>query len=266
MIKERVLEGLPLNDVFVFDIHGHLGKNNQMQHPASDAENIIATMDRLGINSMCVSSIEALNTHPDFGNSFIQTITEKYSGRFYGYVAATPHDKNYRFEKFFSKYSNMLGIKIHATMNQTTLSNLGYLPYLEFANSKQIPILFHTWIAEEVRQAAFWAENFRNCPIILAHAGLTDYAAQQEVISSIKKYENIYIDTAISSTYDGALEWIVKQVGADRVLYGSDAVFFDCRHTFGRVALSRISDIDKCKILGNNALRLFSIQIPKEKE
>lgn len=257
MIREKVLKGLPLDDVYVFDIHGHLGNNNQMQHPSSDAQNIIATMDKLGVNAICVSSIEALNTHPEFGNNLIQAITEKFAGRIYGYVVATPHDKNYHFEKFFSESNRMLGIKIHAMMNHSTLSNPGYLPYLEFANSKQIPILFHTWTAVEVKQAVIWAENFRDCPIIFAHAGLTDYAAKQEVIRSIQKYENIYIDTAISSTYDGALEWIIKQVGADRVLYGSDAVFFDCRHTFGKIALSHISENDKCKIFGGNAFHLF---------
>ena len=70
---------------------------------------------------------------------------------------------------------------------------------------------------------------------------------------------SVFIDTTISSTYEGAIEWIVSKVGADRVLYGSDIPFFDCRQTFGKLALSKLSETDKIKIYGENAKKIFGI-------
>jgi len=42
-------------------------------------------------------------------------------------------------------------------------------------------------------------------------------------------------------------------VGADRVLYGSDFITFECSHILGRVAMSRLSDDEKEKIFSGNA-------------
>lgn len=259
MIRDYALEGLPLNDIFVFDVHGHLGNAQNMQIPNPTASSMIRTMDQLGVNGICVSSISSLNTHCRYGNDEILSITQQHPNRIYGYVSATPYDPEFSFQNYFTENSGMLGIKIHAMMNHTTISDPGYLPYLEYANSHRLPVLFHAWTLEEVTHAAALAEHFKECPLILAHAGLTDYSAKTAAIEAIKKYENVFLDTAISSTYDGAIEWIVSKVGASRILYGSDCMFFDCRHTFGKLALSHLSEQEKIMIFGENAKTLLSI-------
>ena len=120
-------------------------------------------------------------------------------------------------------------------------------------------MLFHAWEAGEVKQAVEIAANYKNAKIILGHSGHTALGAKLAAIDGIRKYENIFVDTAISSTYEGAIEWIVSKVGADRVLYGSDMPYFDCRQTFGKLGLSKLSESDKIKIYGENARRLFGI-------
>lgn len=259
MIREYALEGLPLNDIYIFDVHGHLGSARNMQIPAPTASSLIRTMDQLGVNAICVSSIPSLSTDCRYGNDQIQAATQQHPKRIYGYVSATPYDPGFQFQNYFTDKTGMLGIKIHAMMNQTSINDPGYLPYLEFANLYRLPVLFHAWTLEEVTQASKLAEQFNNCPLILAHAGLTAYAAKTAAIEAVKKYENIFLDTAISSTYDGAIEWIVSKVGASRVLYGSDCMFFDCRHTLGKMALSHLSDYEKELIFGLNAKNLFDV-------
>ena len=68
-----------------------------------------------------------------------------------------------------------------------------------------------------------------------------------------KKYDNIYVDTAISYSFEGAIEYMVSKVGAEKILYGSDMAFFDCRQTIGKIGLAKISESDKVKIFGENA-------------
>ena len=97
------------------------------------------------------------------------------------------------------------------------------------------------------------AERYPNARFILAHAALTNTAAKKALIEGMKKFDNVVCDTAISDTYDGALEWIVDKVGVDRVLYGSDFITFECSHILGRVAMSRLTDDEKEKIFSLNA-------------
>ncbi|MBR5427451.1 MAG: amidohydrolase family protein, partial [Clostridia bacterium] len=47
--------------------------------------------------------------------------------------------------------------------------------------------------------------------------------------------------------------------GADRLCYGSDLPFYDCRHVVGKVATSRLTDGEKEKILGGNARRILGV-------
>jgi len=49
----------------------------------------------------------------------------------------------------------------------------------------------------------------------------------------------------------------VKGAGADRVMYGSDQPMRDMRQQLGWVVYSRLSEEDKMKVLGGNAMRLL---------
>ena len=85
------------------------------------------------------------------------------------------------------------------------------------------------------------------------------YDVRLEVIDTVKRLENVYVDTAISVCYDGAIEWIAGQIGVDRLLYGSDLPFYDCRQVAGKLAMSNLSDPDKRKVFGETAKKLFHI-------
>ena len=53
---------------------------------------------------------------------------------------------------------------------------------------------------------------------------------------------------------------MVGGVGADRILFGTDLPFIDCRPQVGYVAAARISDDDKRRIFGRNARKLFRLE------
>lgn len=259
MIRQYALEGLPFRDIFIFDVHAHLGSFAPMQIGNGDAAGIVKTMDQMGVATTCLSSLPAIKSDCTLGNQLVKEATLQFPGRIYGYLTATPYDETYPFEDYFKGDSPLFGIKIHAAMNDTAINNPAYLPYLEFANERNLPVLFHAWEPTEVSQIAALAENFRNCPLIIAHCGFTGYQAKLEAIKTVAKYEHVFLDTAHSSTYDGALEWIVSKVGADRILFGSDVPFFDIRHTLGKLALSHLSEEEKLKIVGLNAKHLFHL-------
>ena len=259
MIAEKILAGMPLDDVFVFDVHGHCGKNAGTYMTGTEAEEIIATMDKLGVNGICLSSCEAIDSDFETGNEAVKKMTEAYPGRIYGYVLPTPYYE-YDLSKYFYPGSGILGIKIHAMHQHTEIKSKKYAPAYELADKLGLPVLFHAWEYSEAKQAVEVAAKYKNAKIILGHSAMTSLGAKLAAIDGIKKYENVFVDTAISSTYEGAIEWIVSRVGAERVLYGSDIPYFDCRQTFGKLALSRLSERDKIKIYGENAGKIFGLK------
>lgn len=214
-------------------------------------------MDRVGINAACISSVRAFESDIKAGNKNVMKAATDHPGRFYGYMVPTPYYE-YNMTDYFFEGSGMVGVKIHACNQHTQISNPAYLPAMEFADKNSLPVLFHSWEACEVKQACDLAKQYKNAKIILGHAGFTGFDAKQIAIEACKTLENVYLDTAISSTYDGSIEWIVSKVGADRVLYGSDMAFFDCRQGFGKLALAKLSDSDKIKIFGANAKKIFT--------
>jgi predicted TIM-barrel fold metal-dependent hydrolase len=53
------------------------------------------------------------------------------------------------------------------------------------------------------------------------------------------------------------VERIVGEVGADRVLWGTDFPFLDPVYLVGRLAYARLTDEAKRKVFGENAQRLL---------
>lgn len=263
MIYRQALNGLPLDDLFIFDVHGHYGKDTAMlQNDAFDG--IVSTMDSVGVNAICLSANLAFESDNRLGNQLTLEAARKHPGRIYGYAVPTPwYDDLTDPEELILKNPEFLGIKIHSSIQKSSIQAPGYTCAYEIAHKHQLPLLFHAWGADQVKQITTLAGTYRDAQIILGHSGFTDYNTKLAAIEAIRRYDNVFVDTAISSTYEGALEWIVNQVGANRVLYGSDLPFFDCRHTLGKIALSRLSEADKLKILSKNALQIFRIpQIP----
>ena len=83
---------------------------------------------------------------------------------------------------------------------------------------------------------------------------------QLESIEVAKRARNVYLDVCGSQLFYGMLERMVREVGASRVLFGTDLPFIDPRYQLGRVLFARVPDSRKRKILGTNAARLFGLR------
>ena len=95
--------------------------------------------------------------------------------------------------------------------------------------------------------SALFALTFASSPF--ADATLT--------LDTVNKHDNVYADLALSMTYEANVEWFVHEVSSKKVIYGSDAPFFDPRPAFGRVALADITDDEKKDIFGLNIKRIL---------
>lgn len=256
MIADKILEGHPLDDIYIFDVHGHLSGEPKFMTPDSDADGLLKTMDSVGVNSICVSSMMSLYSKPEKGNEEVISATNKYPGRIYGYVSPTPYYDNGDFEKYFLNNPGILGIKIHAEIQQTVIDDPRYFPVLEVAEKLGLPVLIHTWSTDEVARIMNLAERYKNINFIIAHSAMLIY--RDACVTACRRYDNIFVDTAASYTFEGGIEYMASKVGVEKVLYGSDMAFYDCRQTIGKIGLAKLTDSEKIKIFGENAKRIFT--------
>jgi len=256
-------------DSFIFDCHGHFGVDNGFFIPDTSANKFVNVLDRLGINAVAVSSFS--NVFP-VGNDIIAQVLSAYPDRFIGYARVNANyskDIGKELTRCFDRLG-FKGIKIHPYLDQVSASDPRYKPVWEFAAERKAPVLIHTWSNKRSNdplldfcapsQIEKIAMDYPEVKIILGHSG-GEYDGILEAIKTAKAFANVYLDTASSRLYPGVIEMMVDEVGAEKVLYGSDIVFLSPVPQIGKIVYADIEESDKRKILGYNAAKLFGLHV-----
>lgn len=258
-LKEYVFLGKELKDTLVVDVHIHVGGSTRYQKPDNDADSVVHTMDRLGVNVTCASC--SPGTYCDFvyGNEMAGAAHSKYPERILAYAAVNP---NYEMDldDYFVRDERFFGIKaIPFVQGNLRIDSPGMQRYYEYADKKGLPVLFHAWQTQEIKDAMEVAKRYRNAKFIFGHSGFVHKEGKEIAIEAVKSCDNVILDTTLSDVCDGALEWITDKVGADHLAYGTDLTAFECAHILGRILMSKLSDADKEKILGLNAKAFLNL-------
>lgn len=157
-----------------------------------------------------------------------------------------------------------VGIKIHPEEH-------GYLigdharPIFEFAARRRAIVLTHS--SEQNSLAADfvpWANEFPEVRLILAHIGCGwdgDLTHQVRAIQATR-HGNVFADTSSArSITPGLIEWAVREVGVERVLFGTDTPLYHTAMQRARIDQAELTLEDKRKILRENAVRLFGLSL-----
>lgn len=141
-----------------------------------------------------------------------------------------------------------LGIKIHSIYHQYDI--LDYADQIfAFANLHRAVVLMHP---DQIEKVVEIANKYPHLVLIIAHLGSI---AHVEAIKKAK-FNHIYTDTSGSaSSMNNIIEYAVKQVGSERILFGTDT--YSSAFQLGRIIFADISEQDKENILFRNAERLF---------
>jgi predicted TIM-barrel fold metal-dependent hydrolase len=93
---------------------------------------------------------------------------------------------------------------------------------------------------------------------------LTDahYGQMAEVIAVLRQYPHLHADTNRLATPD-SVAILAREVGADRVLFGSGAPQRPLQGAINAVLFADLTDQDKQAIMGENAIRLFRLDREK---
>ena len=246
-----------VNGHTVVDCHTHIGYFDRARVLLSDYTDLLHEMDRTGVEKACISSFLSIGPDEEAGNDLVAQAVERYPDRFVGYAVVNPN----RAEKSASELARCFdglgckAIKLHPAFHQYPINGPGYKKTLEFAAQRQCAILSHDWGSPEILERL--SSNYQSIKFIVAHTGFWDGRREFAYAEVTTRHSNVFVELAYSNIYYGVLDRLVEQLGADKVLFGSDCVLHDMAYQLGRVIYSQLSDEEQRLILGENMLRLL---------
>ena len=239
----------------VIDIHGHMGPLNMFHIPESGPEAVARVMDACGVAMLAFSSHYAISATTERGNDYTAEAAAACPGRFLPYAVANPNypdDVAGELKRCFDTLGMRL-IKLHPGIHRCRLMDKGYEPAYRFAAERGAPVLMHTWDKEQyssVEQAALVARRHPDVTFIWGHGGAPTF---DTALRWAARLENVYVDTACSQVFNGTIEHFLEIAPVEKILFASDLPFISLAQQLGKVVFSDISDVDKRKILRENA-------------
>ena len=253
----------------IIDAHCHLGDWPQFHVPDASVAAMLRTMDRLEIERAIAAPLAMLSGQAELGWRAGLAAHRGSRGRILLYTVFDPREpSSLEFVRRSLEEPAVVGIKIHPAQHQCPADEACWRPVWELAAAAQRPILTHSWCVSDYNpvqkhaQPALFAGYVRAFPevsLILGHAG-GRYEGYLAAAALARTYANVYLDLAGDGYGLGLVEYLVQQVGAERILYGSDLTWIDPRTQLGMILDAAIPTADKALILRHNAVKLFGLE------
>ena len=118
--------------------------------------------------------------------------------------------------------------------------------------------MFLLWHMDETQlpKAEKLSEKYPEIRFILAHAGFS-YELAKGIAKISKKNPNVYADITITTCTRKIIEFLVKEMGEDKLLFATDLPLRELSTQIAWVCYADISIQAKKKILAGNMYRLL---------
>lgn len=256
-LLEQYLSGAKL-PFPVYDCHSHHGRYFHFPIMDADTDGIIRGLDSAGIDATIATSLRSMVEDPGAGNRAVYEMVRAHPDRFLGYLTINPHyrEATQRDLRTYAEAPEFVGAKIHQHVSACLANDPLWDPVYETANQHGWLLLSHVWGVDEVKRHCETVERFPNLKLILGHAG-GDRDGYAAAIEFAKRSGNVYLDPTHSQTRAGVYEWMLAEIGPERILFGTDIPFLDARGAAAWVLGADIDDRAKELILGGNLKRLL---------
>ena len=258
-IAREYLETGRCASVPIIDLHAHYGHFRGIYMPNHDPQQMIATMDRCGVEVIVSSGHTAL-VDMVRGNAEMVQITESYPGRWYAYLTYNPNDPEQAHAELesYESHRTYVGLKFHPSGHAYPITGDGYRLALEFASARRLIVLTHAWGHSAHDRPELLAEVAERYPEVTFLAGHSGHGQFDECMAVARRHTNVYLELTAAYAVRGVIEAMVKTVGAHKIVFGCDLPWFDPHYAIGCVVMAHISDDARRAILRENALRLLA--------
>ncbi len=263
-LREAFLQG---NGCPVIDAHTHMGAFRSIYLPEAERETMLEGMDRAGVEAIIVSPHNALFGDTREGNAEMLEAVRAHPGRIYGYCTihpGYPHEIQGELDRHL-KEPGVVGVKIHPASHEYPVDGPNYAPVMERLDAECGLLLSHTWSNEGncgAQKMRLIAEKYPNIRLLLGHSC---YGAWAEAIALAREFPNVYLELTAAAHVYGLIEWMCREAGSQKVVFGTDYPWFDPAVYIGFVTYAHIEEGDMRNILYNNARLLLDEQLARER-
>lgn len=250
----------------IIDMHAHIW----MWGIEATTSRLISSIETYGVEKTFVSTLST--AYPDIDtvekmNDETYKLMKAYPQYIEGYVYVGPeHPNALDVLKRGVEDRGMCGAKVWVSekcdsekMNPIAEKLIEYnLPVLIHALKKSQFVGVPTEnTSVEIRRLAL---RYPELKIIMAHVDGNCYHG----IPNVRDLKNVYVDISGRGNREGELEYIVENIGADRVLFGTDLSEASFCSPYSAVVSAELPDDVKQSILYDNAVRIFDKSFKQE--
>jgi len=260
-MKKYYSNGVPM----IIDAHVHFPPGGKYEN----LDELVETAKRYNISKLCISSLGSFDYNPSVSaftaaNRQVKFAMDQYPDYIVGFAYVNPLFTQEAMKEFKTCIEDfhMLGLKLWVSCRCT--EPVVY-PLIEMAIEYEVPCLIHSWIkatgnlpGESIPQdIAELAKKFPEAKIIMAHMG-----GDWEIgVKAVKDAKNVLVDTSGTICEAGMIEYAVEILGAERIVYGSDAPGTDFSSQIWKIKAAEISEEEKSLILGGNMEKILRMRV-----
>lgn len=255
----------------IIDVHTHYGYSffpiETMFH-----EGIVEMMDIYNIDIGITSGFRGIFYELDNCNEEVYQGILKSNGRLKGYVVVNPNhiDKSLSDIETYMAYDEFVGVKIHPAWHGVPIDDARFHPIIDLCTDKGIPLLVHSFVSEytgpqvsEPERITKVAKRNKKCVIVMGHIG----GNTRRGVNAAKGIDNIFVEIcggrqdadSTSVWTSDRLSLPIKELGSERVLFGTDLPLIDPSSSIGILEESNFASLEKENVMYRNAKKLFSI-------
>jgi uncharacterized protein len=243
-------------DVFTFlgeSLHGY----------AQTPEQLLARLDEVGVDRAVVCPVKPRDYQLGPENRRLAEAARS-SGRLIWFARIDPLQGAAALAELDRAVTELeaRGLFLHPWEETFRISSPEVDPLAARAAELGIPLLVATgypWVSEAA-QVGELARRFPSLQIVMTHGGQINISGlgQADAWQVLRQRPNVSIETSGVYRQD-FIEDVARDIGADRILFGSSAPRMDPRLEIERVRSARLPDEDRALMLGGNAERLLKL-------
>lgn len=248
----------------IWDLHCHLS-GMEGRTPAERMARLIELADRMGIARVVVFMGYPFLTDPSADqlrqqNDQVLQALEHWHDRAFGFVYVSPNHVETSLAEMERCIANgpMVGIKLWVARR---CRDEAIDAIIRRAAELKAVIFQHTWFKtggnlpgeSTPEDLAALVARHPGVPIICGHTG----GEWEKGIRAVRAFPNVFIDTGGSDPTAGFVEMAVRELGAERIIYGSDAAGRSFASQLAKVTGADIQEPARRLILGQNLRRLM---------
>jgi len=244
---DRARHGQSLADELVIDAHAHIGPYPSFYIPYNTAADMVHEMDRIGIR-LCWAFPFMFGADWRMANDDVLAALKAYPDRFWGFLTLSPHfpdDSVPELERCLA--GGCVGVKLHPDMHQYDPNTVDLDNMLSYLNRYGLICHSHNFGSEATMERLL--TGYPQVTFVASH-----FAVHYGEL--VKRYDNLYV-CAATAWGMRSLEQFVADVGAERVLMGTDFPCLDVATGIGPVLYADLADEQKRLILGLNAQKIM---------